>query len=176
MTGSRRIVDHTTFAELEWRRDPFTPDAYTLSSGFEKVSYLLTDEFMEVLKDLHALQYVRDFARFTGEDMVSMARVDNHQASIQSRLAMLVSSPRVSSLLDCCHIAAYLCSATLRCKIWPASVVPVSESLGHTACYSLFLKLRMVNGLFDLAVALIYSEVHLEARNISRYILYINWY
>ncbi|KAI0377550.1 hypothetical protein F5Y04DRAFT_264105 [Hypomontagnella monticulosa] len=129
MTGSKRIVHHTTFAELEWRRDPFTPNAYTVPTGFEKVSYLLTEELVEVLKDLHALQYIRDFARFTGEDMVSMARVDNHQASIQSRLAMLVSSPGVSSFLDCCHLAAYLCSATLRCKIWPASVVPSHLSL-----------------------------------------------
>lgn len=127
MTGSKRVFDHTTFTELRWRRDPFTPSAFTLPPGFQKTSHLLTEEFVELLKDIRALQCIRDFAHFTDKDM-SMIQIDNHQASIQSRL---VSLPKTScSFLDCCHLAAYLCSAMLRCRIWRDSVVPVSEPHG----------------------------------------------
>lgn len=124
MTGSKRIVDHTTFAELRWRRDPFTPSAFILPPGFQRTSYLLTNEFVELLRDIHALQCIRDFACFTDGDVMSMVQVDNHQASIQSRLVSLLTT---SSFLDCCHLAAYLCSTMLRCKIWRDSAVPVSE-------------------------------------------------
>lgn len=123
MTGSSRIVDHTTFAELQWRRDPFTPNAFILPPGFQQRAHLLTEDFIEVLKDIHALQCIRDSSHFGGRDVLSMAQIDNHQASIQSRLA---GSPNTSTFLDCCHLAAYLCSTTLRCKIWRDSVIPVS--------------------------------------------------
>jgi hypothetical protein len=53
-----------------------------------------------------------------------MARIDNHQASIQSRL---VSLPASSNIPDCCHLAAYLCSTMLRCKKWRSSTIPVSK-------------------------------------------------
>lgn len=124
MTGSNRIVDHTTFAELEWRRDPFTPKALALPPGFQRRSQLLTEEFVEVLEDIHALQCIRDNTHFESGDVLSMAQIDNHQASIQSRLAAFTN---LSPLLDCCRLAAYLCSTTLRCKLWPASIVPVSD-------------------------------------------------
>lgn len=124
MTGSKRIVDHTTFPELSWSRDPLTPDDFTLTPGFQAVSHLLTEDFMEVLEDIHGLQCIRDFARYTTWDMMSMAKVDNHQAFIQSRL---VNSPKVSPFMDCCRLGAFLCSAMLRCKLWPASVTPVSH-------------------------------------------------
>lgn len=127
MTGSSRIVDHTTFAELQWTRDPFNPKAFTLPPGFQKRLHLLTSDFVEVLKDVHALQCIRDHAHFGEEDTMSMAQIDNHQASIQSRLAGLQNS---SSFLDCCHLSAYLCSTMLRCKVWRASVTPVSGSIG----------------------------------------------
>ncbi|KAH8678548.1 putative N-ethylmaleimide reductase [Xylariales sp. PMI_506] len=120
MVGSSRIVDHTTFVELHWKRDPCTPNAFVLPPGFEKRSHLLTAEFIEVLKDIHALQCIRDHARFGAEDKISMRQIDNHQASIQSRL---VGLPTVSCFLDCCQLGVYLCSALLRCKLWPASVI-----------------------------------------------------
>lgn len=53
-----------------------------------------------------------------------MAHVDNHQASIQSRLVDLPNLS-LSHIADCCQIAAYLCSTMLRCKIWRTSTIPV---------------------------------------------------
>ncbi|KAH7134440.1 putative N-ethylmaleimide reductase, partial [Dactylonectria macrodidyma] len=122
MTGSSRIVDHTTFTELHWTRDPLTPEAFVLPHGFQKRSQLLTEEFIEVLKDVYALQCIRDSGQYDAEDKAAwIANVDNHQASIQSRLVEL---PYVSSFLDCCYVATYLCSTVLRCKMWRGSVIP----------------------------------------------------
>ena len=126
ITGSKRIVDHTTFAELQWGRDPFAPDAFTLPPGFQRTSHLLSEDFVEVLKDIHALRCIRDSRQFVGFDTAALARIDNHQASIQSRLE---SSPRRCAFSKCCHLAAFLCAAMLRCKLWPASVIPVSNLL-----------------------------------------------
>lgn len=125
MTGSSRIVDHTTFSELQWRRDPFSPNFFILPPGFHPVSHLLGYEFVEVLKDVYALQRIRDSAMFGTEDAISMAHIDNHQASIQSRL---VSLPSRSSISQCCHLAAYLSSSMLRCQMWRCSTIPVSQS------------------------------------------------
>ncbi len=134
MAGSSRVVDHTTFSELQWRRDPFSPKYFTLPPGFKAVSHLLGEEFVEVLKDVHALQCIRDFATFGSDDVISMVHIDNQQASIQSRL---VSLPNISSISECCHLAAYLCSGFLRCKIWRASTIPVSEPHGSLSHLSL---------------------------------------
>lgn len=138
MTGSSRVVDHTTFSELQWRRDLLSPNFFILPPGFQAQSHLLGEEFVEVLKDVYALQCIRDSALFGIEDVISMAYIDNHQASIQSRL---VSLPNRSSISQCCHLAAYLCSAMLRCKIWRASTIPVSQphglrSLSHLSLLS----------------------------------------
>ncbi|ENH66072.1 hypothetical protein FOC1_g10000329 [Fusarium oxysporum f. sp. cubense race 1] len=35
MVGSKRIVDHTTFTELEWQRDSIAPDFFELPPGFQ---------------------------------------------------------------------------------------------------------------------------------------------
>lgn len=134
IAGSTRVVDHTTFSELHWKRDPFSPDFFTLPPGFQAQSHLLGESFVEILKDIYALQCIRDSALFGKEDVISMAHIDNHQASIQSRL---VDLPDCSPISDCCHIAAYLCSTMLRCKIWRTSTIPVCES--PQLCYlSLF--------------------------------------
>lgn len=124
LTGSKRVVDHTTFSELQWRRDPFFQSCYILPLGFQAQSYLLGEDFVEVLKDITALQCIRDSTFFGEEDVISMAYIDNHQASIQSRL---MSLPNHSCISECCHLAAYLCSAMLRCKLWRASTIPVSQ-------------------------------------------------
>ncbi|KAJ5523743.1 N-ethylmaleimide reductase [Penicillium frequentans] len=126
MTGSSRVVDHTTFSELQWRRDPFSPSYFILPPGFQSQSYLLDRDFVEVLKDVSALQCIRDSALFSREDVISMAHIDNHQASIQSRL---MSLPTCSLVAECCHLAAYLCSTMLRCRIWRASTIPSHLSL-----------------------------------------------
>lgn len=125
MTGSSRIVDHTTFAELRWRRDPFSPSFFILPLGFREHSVSLGESFIEIIKDVFALQCIRDSALFGNEDVISMAHIDNHQASIQSRL---VSLPNYSPISECCHLAAYLCSTMLRCKIWRTSTIPVRQS------------------------------------------------
>lgn len=125
MTGSSRVVDHTTFSELQWRRDTLSPDFFVLQPGFQTQSHLLGEEFIEVLKDVSALKCIRDSALFGTEDVISIAYIDNHQASVQSRL---VNLPNCSPISECCHLAAYLCSAMLRCKIWRASTIPVSQA------------------------------------------------
>ncbi|KAJ5125678.1 N-ethylmaleimide reductase [Penicillium atrosanguineum] len=89
MTGSTRVVDHTTFSELQWKRDPFAPSFFTLPPGFRPQSHLLGEDFVEVLKDVFALQCIRDSAFFGQEDVITMTHIDNHQASIQSRLSHL---------------------------------------------------------------------------------------
>jgi hypothetical protein len=112
MTGSSRIFDHTTFAELQWKRDPFSPNTFILPPGFQKRSHLMTKEFVEVLKDVHALQCIRDSAHFEVEDIISMAQVDDHQASIQSRLVSLpINSFFFWSAVISQHICARLCCA-----------------------------------------------------------------
>ncbi|KAJ5748800.1 N-ethylmaleimide reductase [Penicillium nucicola] len=121
MTGSNRVVDHTTFAELQWERDPFTRQFFTLPPGFQAHSQLLGSSFVEVLKDVFALQCIRESTYFEKEDTIAMAHIDNHQASIQSRLAHL---PNHCSISECCHLAAYICSTMLRCKLWRTSTIP----------------------------------------------------
>lgn len=123
LAGSTRIVNHTTFAELNWTRDRLPPTFFRLPIGFERLSSLLTTEFVEVLEDLQALQYIRDVPRFIDDNVMLMSGVNDHIASIQSRLADL---PDQSPVLGCCHLAAYLCSEMLCCKVWCELVIPVS--------------------------------------------------
>src|SRR6187399_2926365 len=68
MTGSSRVVSHTTFAELHWRRDPFSQRLHRLPPGFQALAHLLTKEFTEVLEDVHALQCIRDLRRSAEHD------------------------------------------------------------------------------------------------------------
>uniref|UniRef100_A0A093VBG6 Uncharacterized protein n=1 Tax=Talaromyces marneffei PM1 TaxID=1077442 RepID=A0A093VBG6_TALMA len=136
MTGSTRIVDHTTFSELKWTRHPRFSDFFVLPPGFKSLSYSLGDEFIEILKDVYALQCIRDNLWGATEAAISMAYIDNHQANIQSRL---VGLSRHSSFSECCHLALYLCSTMLRCKIWRTSVIPSHLSL------QLLYKLQEVN-------------------------------
>lgn len=124
MAGSTRIFDHTTFAELQWIRDPFSPTFYRLPPGFQTRSHLLTKELIEVLEDVDALQCIRDVPRFTKGDIMQMAHINNHTASIQSRLVGLENS---SPVLECCYLATYLCSVMLCCKVWCALVIPVGK-------------------------------------------------
>lgn len=122
IAGSSRIVDHTTFDELQWRRDVFSPNHFQLAPGFQSMSQLLTEDLIEVLEDVHALQRIRETARFPTRDLISMAYINNHQASIQSRLMGLAT---LSPILECCRLAAYLCSSMLCCTVWCALVIPV---------------------------------------------------
>jgi hypothetical protein len=126
MTGSTRLFDETTFTELQWKRDPFSSNFYNISLGFRTFSDLLPKDSIEVLEDLHALQCIRDSFGFVCEDTALIMHVDNHQASVQSRL---VNLPKLSFLLECCHLAAYISACQLCCKVWRASTIPVSNML-----------------------------------------------
>lgn len=123
LSNSDRIVDHTTFSELLWQRDSFTPSFYQLPSGFQKISHLLSDKFIEVLEDLHALQCIRNCSSYKKGDPFIMAYINNHTASIQSRLVNLV---KTSPMHRCCYIAAYICSIMLCCHVWCTLAIPVS--------------------------------------------------
>ncbi|KFY81268.1 hypothetical protein V500_11570 [Pseudogymnoascus sp. VKM F-4518 (FW-2643)] len=65
LAGSSRIFDHSTFAELQWTRDPFCPNPPQLPPGFQMRFDILTKEFVEVLEDLHALQCIRDIPGYS---------------------------------------------------------------------------------------------------------------
>ncbi|KAL6898345.1 hypothetical protein GGI43DRAFT_423809 [Trichoderma evansii] len=125
MTGSNRIVDHTTFAELQWKRDPFASTYFVLAPGFQRKSHLFDETFLEVVKDIHALQCVQDLPRYSCQNPVEMLRVDNQQASIGSRL---VDLPKLSNTMEACYLAAYLSACMLCCKVWRHSVMPESDS------------------------------------------------
>ncbi|PKK44067.1 hypothetical protein CI102_10756 [Trichoderma harzianum] len=124
LSGSDRIVNHNTFSELRWQRDSFTPSFYRLSPGFDVISHLLSEDFVEILEDLHALQCIRNYSSYEKGDPFLMAYINNHTASIQSRLANFLATP--SPILKCCSTAAYICSIMLCCHPWCALVIPVS--------------------------------------------------
>ncbi|RYC62085.1 hypothetical protein CHU98_g4137 [Xylaria longipes] len=125
IAGSSRIVDHTTFPELQWTRGSLPPNFFQLSPGFQVRSHLFTRGFIEVLEDLHALQCIRDCSPWKNYDATVMARINNHIASIQSRLVGLLDP---SPIMSCCRLAAYLCSSMLCCKVW-CSLPHVSSEL-----------------------------------------------
>jgi len=125
MTGSDRIVDNTTFGELlQWRRDPFSPAFFVLAPGFQKHVDLFPENLVEVLKDIHALQCIQDLPGYSCQNPIEMLRVDNHQASIGTRL---IGLPKLSPVMEACHLAAYLSACMLCSKVWRHSVIPVSE-------------------------------------------------
>ncbi|KAL3479278.1 hypothetical protein BJX99DRAFT_268676 [Aspergillus californicus] len=132
LADTPRKYTHATFSELHWTRDPFVPSFFHLPPGFQSRYDLLIPELIEVLEDLHALQCIRELpvphnpnynSNYTTKDSdaMLMARINNHTASIQSRL---VSLPRFSDLQECCRLAAYICSVMLCCQIWGGLVIP----------------------------------------------------
>ncbi|KAB5576242.1 hypothetical protein GE09DRAFT_619527 [Coniochaeta sp. 2T2.1] len=127
LSGSRRIVDHTTFPELHWSRDLFSPDFFHLPPGFLTRSHLFTREFMEVLEDVQALQRVRDVGPPSDYESNAplLARINNHIASIQSRLVDLMN---LCPALECVRLATYLCSVMLTCRVWCALTIPAHVS------------------------------------------------
>ncbi|KAF5676905.1 nucleoside diphosphate sugar epimerase [Fusarium heterosporum] len=60
LVGSTRIVDHNTFTELGWTRKSVDQDFFKLPLGFQIRSSLFSEEFTEIIKDIHALQQIRD--------------------------------------------------------------------------------------------------------------------
>jgi len=124
MTGSDRIVDHTTFVELHWQRDRLDRNLYTLPPGFQRVSQSFCGEFITILEEIHALQCRRDM-NTCWEDPVSLAQTDNHQAWVESRLASL---PTSSCLAECCRLAAYISAYMLFSEVWCSMFLPVGAA------------------------------------------------
>ena len=130
MTGTSRIVDHNTFAELRWERDPLCAANYRLPPGLADLGDLLSPDFVAILEDIHALEAFRDQWEI---DKVprpcELVYANNEQASIQSRLVSLTGLPPI---LECVRLAAYLCTSMLCCRVWCGPVVPVRQlSLMH---------------------------------------------
>lgn len=119
---------HTTFAELQWTRDPFSPTFSRLPPGFQDLASLLAPEFIEIVEDVDALRRIRDVLRFTKGDVMQMAHINNHTASIQSRLMELKD---LSPILDFCRLGVYLCSVMLCCNVWCALIIPVCSSFPY---------------------------------------------
>jgi hypothetical protein len=126
MTGSRRMFDHNTFPELQWKRDPYLLGIYYLQPGFVPRSALLGEEFVEVLEDLHGLKCIRDSPSFVCKDASWIMYIDSYQASVQSRLMSLRKS---SLFLHCCQLAASIAACQLCFKVWRATKIPVSTSM-----------------------------------------------
>ncbi|KAL4796660.1 hypothetical protein BDV19DRAFT_79417 [Aspergillus venezuelensis] len=128
LSGSTRIVTHTTFSELLWIRDPFVPNFYRLPPGLRTLNS--TAEFREILEDLHALKCIRDIPKppEMRANVLLMLSVNNHTGSLQSRLVNLGLTSKLSPLQECVRLAAYLCSVMLCCKVWCGLVVPAHIS------------------------------------------------
>lgn len=124
MTGSERAIDYPTFEELHWIRDPFAPEFFVLPPGFQEMAHLFSEDFVEVLKDIHALQCIQSIPAYSCQNAIEMRRVDNQQASIGSRLVEL---PKLSAFMETCYLAAYLSACMLCSKVWRHSVMPVCE-------------------------------------------------
>ena len=58
-----------------------------MPEGFQRRSELFSEDFLERLEDIHAMQCVRDSPIYSPEDTISMMLIDNQQAWVQSRLA-----------------------------------------------------------------------------------------
>ncbi|KAH7303282.1 hypothetical protein B0I35DRAFT_446895 [Stachybotrys elegans] len=129
LTGSTRLFSHTTMMEMRWARDLASyPDWFPLPSGFRQVSHLFSEEFTEIIKDVYALQHIRDSPPFTCEDTIAMLHVDNHQAWVMSRLQPLIFHEPAWAVTKSFHLAVYLACAVLCCKVWRKSPIPARIS------------------------------------------------
>lgn len=126
MTGSKRYTDHETFAELFWRRDPLLPSIYTFPPGFSVIRHLMSEGLITTFEDILGLQLLREHADGPEPwDVVAFMHIDNAQAWIESRLWQRTPSER-TTLLDCCRLAAYLCTFWLFVEIWGGVTSSVS--------------------------------------------------
>lgn len=128
MIGTRRYFSHEDFPELSANRDPFRAKFYSVPSGFNCLRETLPVELLTVLEDIHALCILRDAQCMDGTLPISELRIDNCQASIESRLTNLrnrfCTSGHTSPLLECCIYAAYVSTYSLYTKIWESTLVP----------------------------------------------------
>lgn len=126
--GSDRTLDHTSFSELHWRRDPLLVDLYALPPGFDRISHLLTEELTEIIKDVHALQRISEmYCESAPFDAISTMQIDNQQAWIESRIQALMI--RESPIIKCCCLALYLCTYLSCTTVWQSALISVSHLL-----------------------------------------------
>ena len=133
-TGSWRILTHESFAELAWKRDSLRPSIYQTPIGFQIFASALGNDFLDIAADIKALQIMTDAQRVDCRDAVSVMHLDNHQASVESRLQILGRDPMrfVNPGLYACICASHLCSYTLYTDIWTSNLIPQ-----HMASYVL---------------------------------------
>ena len=126
LTGSGRVLSHDTFSELHWKRDPFRPSIFRVPTGFEAYADVLGNEFLAISEDIHALRALVDTMDVDQRDAISIMHLDNHQASIESRLYNLGRDPlrHERPALYCCICAGYLCTYMLFNDVWSSSLLP----------------------------------------------------
>ncbi|KAK7911034.1 hypothetical protein PG985_013515 [Apiospora marii] len=130
LLGSSRIVDHTTFSELQWTREALPADFFAVPAGFQTRSHMFPEALLEVLKDIRALQWIRDSLIYSKQNPFEMARINDQIASIQSRLERLRN---FTPTMECFRLAAYICSVMLCCSVWCAAVFPLLRVLQQTS-------------------------------------------
>ncbi|KAL9075795.1 MAG: hypothetical protein Q9157_003896 [Trypethelium eluteriae] len=127
LTGSRRIMSHEFFAELSWTRDPLCLSIAQIPEGFGTSEDVLGNTFLSIVQDIRALQVIRDTTDVDQRDAVTIMHLDNHQASIESRLYNLGKDPMrfQNPTLYCCILTAHICTYMLFTEVWGASWVPL---------------------------------------------------
>ena len=115
------------------------------------------------MKDIKALQAIRDGTEVDQRDAVSIMHLDNHQASVESRLYDIGKDPQESEnpALYSCIVAAYLCTYMLFTDVWSSGRIPshlTSRLLGTLRSsriidrriehWSLFLWVTCIGGTF----------------------------
>lgn len=75
------------------------------------------------------MQCIRDSPDFSPDDALTIAHIDNHQASVESRILGL---DKLSIFEECCHLGAYMSACAICCKVWLGSTIPVSKSVTYS--------------------------------------------
>lgn len=138
-TGIERILNHDIFPELHWGRDPIFSSFYSLPLGFEPFTHMFTDELIEALEDVHALQQLRTLSEFNPPDAIAIRHLDNQQAWIESRLYQCYrASDQTDHVVISVILAAYLCTYSLFSEVWTGQWIPshcssqLLRSIQHT--------------------------------------------
>lgn len=125
LTGSRRALSHDIFPELYWNRDPFLSSLYTLPAGFLPLRYIFGAELAEVIEDLHALQVFRETSDIDCSDPISVMRLDNHQAWIESRLYWCFQAADAENgMVTSSILTLYLCAYMMFTSVWASTFIP----------------------------------------------------
>ncbi|KAL7902837.1 hypothetical protein HDV63DRAFT_384728 [Trichoderma sp. SZMC 28014] len=123
--GSERRFAHDSFPELHWSRNPFLSSVYMLPPGFEPLRHEFGSDLIKVVQDIYALQHYRESSIVDLDDPTSLLHLDNHQASIESRLySHFLTTDESSGVLAGCILALYLCTYMLFSEVWAGHFIP----------------------------------------------------